>query len=57
MLWPFFQVLNLRENIYLVIGPDNTAFAAFIKNIFYNKALYKMGVITLPDYIRYIYSE
>jgi hypothetical protein len=57
MLWPFFQILNLRENMRLVMGSDNTAFAAFIKNMSYDKALYETGVITLPDYVRCVYSE
>jgi hypothetical protein len=54
-LWPSFTVLNLRQNMRVLSGPDNLAFAAWIRQISYDPTLY--DTIILPDYIRCVYDE
>jgi PIF1-like helicase len=48
-LWQRFTTLFLRRNMRLISGADNTQFSEWIRNLFYNSAMY--GRISLPAYI------
>jgi hypothetical protein len=48
-LWQRFTTLFLRRNMRLISRADNTRFGEWIRNLFYNSAMY--GRISLPIYI------
>jgi hypothetical protein len=48
-LWQRFIILFLRRNMRLISGANNTRFGEWIRNLFYNSAMY--GRILLPVYI------
>jgi hypothetical protein len=48
-LWQRFTILFLRRNMRLISGANNTRFGEWIRNLFYDSAMY--GRISLPAYI------
>jgi hypothetical protein len=48
-LWQRFTTLFFRRNMRLISGANNTRFGEWIRNLFYNSAMY--GRILLPTYI------
>jgi ATP-dependent DNA helicase PIF1 len=54
-LWAFFLVLNLRQNMRVLAGPANLAFATWIRQMSYDPMMY--DCVTLPDVIRCVTQE
>jgi hypothetical protein len=48
-LWQRFTTLFLRRNMRLILGADNIQFSEWIRNLFYDSAMY--GRILLSTYI------